>query len=240
LPTVTKIENVWNIPEPPQGPEDPDTETKQEKQDRENSPAYKKYPEAVELLTWWMDSFMPMAVGLEFWGPNIRPFHLMTDKQLIEGDISGKEKVLVTITSEAYAYQTYANCRDKWIADYEYLKKHGKKAKIPTYFKKDPSTFKHKNKWSNSQTGSVQGGGWEQKGLEYLQERVKAVAALRVKEEKERYEKYKFAQKLLQIANDVKMEDAEQPDSASGKKQKRDDTSAEKSKEDFEIIYIDE
>ena len=67
-----------------------------------------------------------------------------------------------------------------------------------------------------------------------------SVASFRVKEEKEGYKKYKFAQKLLQIANDVKMEDAEQPDSASGKKRKRDDTRAEKSKEDFEIVYIDE
>jgi hypothetical protein len=72
------------------------------------------------------------------------------------------------------------------------------------------------------------------------QKRVKAVAEFRVKEEKDGFEKYKFTRKLFQIANDVKIEDAEQPDSASGKKQKRDDTLTEKSKEDFKIIYIDE
>ena len=86
----------------------------------------------------------------------------------------------------------------------------------------------------------MQGGGWEQKGLEYLQEMVTKVAEFRVKEEKDGFKKYKFAQKLLQIANDVKMEDAEQPDSASGKKQKWDDTLAEKSKKAFKIVYIDE
>ena len=34
----------------------------------------------LELLTWYLDSFLPNAVGLEFWGPNVRPFKLMTDK----------------------------------------------------------------------------------------------------------------------------------------------------------------
>lgn len=237
LPTLAEIEAVWDLPPAPEIPED---ETDEAKQERENSQEQKKYDRAVKILVWWMDSFMPYAVGLEFWGPNIRPFHLMTDKQFIDGDVSGKEKVLVTITSEAYAYQTYANCRDKWIADYAYLKEHGKKAKIPTYSKKDPSTFKHKNRWSNSQTGSVVGGGWDQEGLKYLQKKVKDVTAFRAQEEKEGFKQYKLAKELLQVANDVKMGDVQPPESAGGKKQKRDDTLAEKANEGFEIIYIDE
>lgn len=237
MPTIEQIENVWIIPECPE-PEDPDCETKSEEKARKNSPEYKKYVFAIDLLTWWMDVFMPMAVGLEFWGPNIKPFHLMTDKVMVHGDVSGVEKVLVTITSEAYAFQTYANCRDKWMADYKYLKEN-KKKKIPAYSKKDPATHKHKNKWSNPCTGSVTGGGWEEEGLEYLNKMIEVVTKIRAEEEANGNPRYELAKKLIQIANETKMEDAEEAEPA-GKKRKLGKNGAEKKPKAFEIIYIDE
>lgn len=238
LPTVEQIENVWNLPDAPPVP-DTDSETKEEKTARESSPEFKEYAEAVELLTWWMDHFMPMAVGLEFWGPNIRCFCLMTEKAIVDGDVSGKEKVLVTATSEAFAYLLYANCRDKWIVDYKYLMKNGRQAKIPQYKKDNPETHKHKNKWSNSNTGSVQGGGWDKAGLKYFMDMVDKVTKFREEEEQDGNTKYKMVKELLQVVHRVKMEDAQEPDSAAGKKQKRGDDGAEKKKE-FKIIYIDE
>ena len=235
LPTVEEIEKVWENKYC--APEDPDATEGEEEEEDKQSPEYKKSLAATELITWWMDVFMPLAVGLEFWGPNIRPFSLMTDTKYIDGDVSGEEKVLVTTTSEAYAYQTYANCRDKWIADWNFLKKNPKKS-IPKYNKHDSSTFKHKNKWSNATTGSVQGGGWDIAGLEYLQKMITKVGKFREEEEKRGYKRYKLVQKFLKIANDVKLDDT--PPKPAGKKRKRDDDEAEKAEDVFKFTYVDE
>ncbi len=236
MPTVKEMEQVWDLPPAPEIPED---ETKEAKLERQNSPEQKKYDRAVKILVWWMDSFMPYAVGLEFWGPNIRPFHLMTDKQFIEGDVSGVEKVLVTTTSEAFAYVLFKNCLTKWIADYQ-LKKKNKKATIPTYKKDNPSTHQHQNKWSNANSGSIPGGGWHRDALVYFKERMTAVGDFREKEEKDGFPNYKLAQQLIRIhtVNDIKM-DGEETEPPS-KKRKRDDEVADKSEDDFELIILDE
>jgi hypothetical protein len=169
LPTMDEIEKVWDIPNNPDddGDEENDeeeSETEEEKAALKDA-ASKKYHRSAKVLTWWMDSFIPMAVGLEFWGPNIRPFKYMTDKTVVEGDPAGEEKVLVTITSEAFAYVLYKNGRDKWMADYAYLKNNPRAKMTPKYKKDDSSTFKHANKWSNSNTGSMVGAGWHTDAL---------------------------------------------------------------------------
>jgi hypothetical protein len=183
---------------------------------------------------------MPLAVCLEFYGPNICPFCMMTDKALIEGDVSGKEKVLVTTTSEACAHLVYANCRDKWIADWKFLKKAGnKKAKIPTYKKLDPATHAHKNLWSNSQVGSITGGGWHLDAMTYFNDRIKDVQKFRENEAENGFPKYQMALVLLKVTNEMKMDD-EQPEKANTKKQKRDNNQAKKSTADVKIIILDE
>ena len=95
----------------------------------------------------------------------------MTDKAEVPGDTSGKKKVLVTITSEAFGLVIFANCRDKWIADFQF-KASNKKAKIPKYNKEDPATHKYQNKWSSSRTGQVQGGGWDNEALQYCWKKI--------------------------------------------------------------------
>ena len=150
LPSTEEIEDIWNLPEV--------NEASSEEEKAE-------YEKKVSLLTWYLDVFMPKAVGLEFWGELIRPYRLMTDTEVVEGDPSGKKKVLVTVTSEAFGLLVYHNCRDKWVADYKYKKEHGKKAQVPKYNKDDVSTHKHVNKWSNSNSGSVVGGGWHPAAL---------------------------------------------------------------------------
>jgi hypothetical protein len=239
LPTLEEIENAWNLPEPPQEPEEGENESEEAKQARLSSPEQKKYDRAIKVLVWWMDSFMPYAVGLECWGPNIRPFHKMTDTQFIEGDVSGKEKVLVTTTSEAFAYVLFKNCRDKWMADYAYLRKHkkNKKATVPRYKKTDPSTFKHQNRWSNANTGNVPGGGWHLEALKYFNTQMKEVRAFREKEGKNGYPNYTLVQNLIKINNDIKMDD--DGDSVS-KKRKREEAQPDKSAEVIDLMFIDE
>ena len=116
--------------------------------------------------------------------------------------------------------------------------KNGRQAKIPQYKKDNPATHKHKNKWSNSNTGSVQGGGWDKAGLKYFMDMVDKVTKFREEEEQDGNTKYKMVKELLQVVHCVKMEDAQEPDLAAGKKQKHVHNRAEKKKE-FKIIYID-
>ena len=67
------------------------------------------------------------------------PFtYWLTDKKEVPGDPSGKQRVLVAVTSEAFGALVCANCCDKWLADFK-LRKTNKKAKIPKCDKDDKS-----------------------------------------------------------------------------------------------------
>ena len=59
LPSTEEIEDIWNLPEV--------NEASSEEEKAE-------YEKKVSLLTWYLDVFMPKAVGLEFWGDLIRPY----------------------------------------------------------------------------------------------------------------------------------------------------------------------
>jgi hypothetical protein len=235
LPTVEEIENVWDIPEEPEIDEDED-DPEEALKELQNTPEYRKYVLAIKVLLWWVDAFLPMAVGLEYWGPNNHPFHLMTDKTLVDGDNSGKEKCQVTVTSEAFAHLLFANSHDKWMADFAYFKNNPKAKKVPIYKKDDPSTFPHQNKWSNSNTGQVQGGGWRNEGLEYFNQKMDEVKQFRALEEKAGNVRYLLAQKLICEENQVNLEE----DTAHqvGKKRKRD--GADKSREVVDLIFLDQ
>lgn len=243
MPTVAQIENVWEIPPPVDAPED---ESEQAKKIRENSPQQKKHLAALEVLVWWLDSFLPHAVGLEYWGTEIRCFQFMTDKTVFMNDPSGKEKAYVTVTSEAFAHVLYANCRDKWQATHDYIKLEGsknkgkgkKKINVPTYDKKNESTWVFQNKWSNSRTGQVVGGGWSSEAIDYFEDMKKKVLAFRKEEaEVKDFASYKLAQTLLCIANDIKLDD-EEP--ANKKKRKPEQEAEEPVNKKVQIIYIDE
>lgn len=233
LPTLEEIENVWNLPEAPDPLQDDATHSSQEI--REYKKAEQVYKRAVDVLVWWIDSFMEKAAGLEFWGPTVRPFRLMTDKILVDGDPSGKEKVLVTVTSEAFAHLMFKNHRDKWVADYE-LKKNNRKAKIPKYVKEDVSTHKHQNRWSSSRTGQVQCGGWAKEAFDYFEKKKKDVQKFRREEEGRNYSTFLEAQQMIRVANDIKLDETE---ANGGKKRKRAQVEdAEKPVEVVDLVEI--
>lgn len=238
---MEEIENVWDIPPPPQA-KNPEDETEEEEKARLNSPEQKKHEYAMEVFVWWLDCFLPFAVGLEFWGPDIRCFHYMTDKKQLPGSNTGEKKVYVTVTSEAFAHVLYANCRDKWQASHEYIvearKKGVKKAKIPAYNKKDESTWKFQNKWSSSRTGQVQGGGWKMEAIEYLTEMQNKVQEFRDDQKKKGYSAYKTAQRLIREANDVKLDATGEPENP--KKRKGAPNAEKPETKKPEIIYLDE
>lgn len=221
LPTTDEIENVWDLPEV-----------------NETSSAEDKaeYGKKVDILTWYLDVFLPKAVGLEFWGDIIRPYKLMTDTELVEGDLSGKKKVLVTVTSEAFGLLVYHNCRDKWIADYNYKKEHGKKSTVPKYNKDDPSTFPHVNKWSNSRSGSVVGGGWHVDALKKFNALKGQIKAFRDAEKASGNKKMEYGRHLIMAANNINLNGG----NLAGQKRKAPSKDAEKEVEIVDITFDDE
>ena len=155
-----------------------------------------------------MDKYLSMAVRLEYWGPNIRPFHLMTDKT----NVDGKQKVLVTVTSEAFGLLMFANCRDKWLNVFQYKKTAKRKGtKVPQYKKDDPTTHKYKGKWSSSRTGSAVGGGWSSEALVYFEAAKKNISEWRKEEEARGNTTYLLAQRLIKVANKIHDSDDEEP-----------------------------
>ena len=56
-----------------------------------------KYEEAHKLFAWYVCDWMPMAVGIDFWGPTIKSKYLMVDKFKVPMDNSGKSKVYVCL-----------------------------------------------------------------------------------------------------------------------------------------------
>ena len=154
LPTIDEIETVWDLPEPPL---DKVTDDIEENDHRLTEDYHEMYDRKVAVFSWYVEEYLPMAAGVQWFGPTIRPYFLPSD--LIDMP-SGEKKVCVTITSEAYGLLVYENCRDKWLEIFKWrdLQPKSKKNKPPTYTPSDPATHKFKAKWSDSNIG--QNTGW--------------------------------------------------------------------------------
>ena len=122
----------------------------------------------------------------------------LTYKEVLQGDASGKPKVLVPVTGEVFGKVMFKNCRRKWIAVWKYKRVHGKKATPPKYNKDDITTHQYDGLWSNPCSGQVEGGGWHNDGLEYLNARMHAIAGVRKADKANDYAKMKHARSLVQ------------------------------------------
>ena len=160
----------------------------------------------------------------------------MTDKEEVEGDPSGKKKVLVTVTSEAFALLLWANSRDKWLADFT-LRASNKRAKIPKYNKDDQTTWKHQNKWSNSRTGQIQGGGWAKDALVFFNTAIKDISKWRKEQEVTGYQSYMYGRELIKTAEGLVLEAS---DSNGGKKRKNSPANTPETAVEIPITFLDE
>lgn len=241
MPTVKEIEEVWDIPP---SPKIPANETPEQAEARKNTPEQQKYDRKVAVLLWWLDEFLPHAVGLEFWGPDVRCFHLITDKAIIDGDPSGVPKVYVTVTSEAFAHVLFANCRDNWTAQAKFAKnnkgtKKSRKVKAPQYKHDDPTTHVYRNKWSNSRTGQVAGGGWDEGAFEYLAKMQQKIQKLRKAQQSEGNKLFQFGLTLMKVTHDLELDSTKDPTKGKNKRKAAGD-SEQPAKKQPQIIYIDE
>lgn len=128
------------------------------------------------MLLWYMDRYLPIAAGLDYWGENQRLYKLLTDKV----NINGKQKVLVTVTNEAFGLLVLENCREKWIEINKFKEMHGEGAKIP---EKGEEAEPFKAKWTDSKCGQVKFGGWADEAYERFEELKAALKKIRADDE---------------------------------------------------------
>ena len=139
---------------------------------------------------WYFDRFLPIAAGKHYWGEEIRYYHLPTDM----GNIRGKQKVLVTVTSEAFGLLNLENCQEKWVKMYEYKREHGQDANIPV---KGDAAKPFKGKWTDGKCGRVSFGGWHEdafKAFDHFRDKIKE---FRNKDEINNKQMQRYAYKLL-------------------------------------------
>ena len=200
LPTVEDIETIWELPEKPTEPVPGNNEADFEAAMANYKVDFEFFNKKMKLLTWCATDYLSMAVGVETWGLTQKCTKLLTDKVKLEDDNSGKEKVLVTVTSEAFGQVMFKNCRKKWLAVWKYKKAHGAKAKVPKYDKDDITTHDYEGLWSNPRSGQVEGGGWNMDGLQCLMDRMQAISAVRAADQENGYAKMIIARTLIQGA----------------------------------------
>jgi hypothetical protein len=218
LPTIIEMENVWVIGEAP------------EKEADEKAKA--EYNFKIHLLTWYLDQWLPMVVGLEHWGPHIRPYHLMTDKMDMA---AGKNKVLVTVTGEAFGLLIYANCRGKWVSFCTW-KDMNPKVECPKYNKNKAETHMYKAEWSDSKTGQVKGGGWNPKAYTKLNEMITKIQEFRAQEEASDNQMFLFGQGLVKAVHSIGDDETEPPK----KKRKTGGDSDVEEPEPVDLEFVDE
>ena len=218
LPSIEEIEQRWDIPDEPEEPEQPnvddyllgDDAPGKDKYDEDMNvygqdmevynAAYAAYERKVWVLTWFLDKYLPLAVGPEYWGTNQRLNNLLTDKIILPGDKSKKKKCLVTSSSEAFSVMLYKNCRIKWINVCEWKRIHPNDDP-PAYDVKDDETHKYHAIWSNSRTGSRDFSGWSIEALEYYEAKKAEVKQWRADDLANDKYMIKLAQELVKAEN---------------------------------------
>jgi hypothetical protein len=144
-----------------------------------------------ELFLWYYDEYLPAVLPKEFWKEDIRYYKLLTDTV----NIAGKEKVLVTVTAEAFGLLVWENCREKWCNFCLFKDQHGEKAPIPTG--KEPGAENHLAKWSDGKEGQVLYGGWKEEAYDRFEQIKKDIKAWRKADEESGKVGQRLALKLM-------------------------------------------
>ena len=129
LPKVSEIMDLWHYEERPLHPGEFEDGVEPDDARFQNQ-YHEKYDRKMKLSLWYFDDYMTMIAGSQYWGNDTKTRFLPTDMM----DIEGEQKVIVTITSEAFGILLYENCRDKWIEKFKWKDENprsNKKSKPP-------------------------------------------------------------------------------------------------------------
>lgn len=173
---------VYDQTKVPEKPElDKEDPTEAELKAHKETPIYKAWKKAHDeataqdkLLLWYVDSWLPQLSGHDVYGDLVRPYKRPIDTMEVEG----KQKVIITTTSEAYGLLLFENSRERWLNVFKWKKANPKKnSRVPTYNKKRPETHEFKNLWSDAKIGPNRE--WEPYAYDRLAEHVTRIKAFR-------------------------------------------------------------
>lgn len=134
------------------------------------------------MLIWFFDEWLPACCGNDaFYGPTTRYYNRAT-KGFLVGSVRAQ---YVSAEDEAMGRIILENCEPKWKLIIPEKAKDSQ-WKLPPYKKDDKRTHKwHETKWSRSDSGAKQHGGWAREAVTRFQKQVKAVLDFRKADRKE-------------------------------------------------------
>ena len=166
-----------------------------------------------ELFIWYFDQYLVAVLPREFWKEDIRCYKLLTDTI----EIGGRQRVLVSVTSEAFGLLMWENCHQKWINYFRLKDEKGEKAKVPQG--KEPGAEAHLAKWSDGTDGQVLYGGWKDEAYDRFEELKKEIKAWRKAEEESGKKGQALARKYMRLVHE-KTGETPQEDKKSKRKKK--------------------
>ena len=172
MPNIDDLTNVYSIVEQEEPREITDGSTEEEKEQMDN------YVLQKDLLIWYLDKYLPAAVGELTYSKDQRYYKRQTDSIVIKG----KKRVLVERQQEAYGWLVLDNCYEKWCLCVPEQAK-DPKWKVPLWDKDDPETLPfHKTKHSDPRGG--QSAGWKPSARKALNDFCKKIKEMRDKDSK--------------------------------------------------------
>ena len=125
--------------------------------------------------------------------------------------VNGKDKVCVTVASEAFGLLVLENCREKWRNIFEFKQQHGVGAAIPVT---GDESLPFKAKWTDSKCGRIKFGGWDAEAYTFFEDAKVKVKTVRQNDSANNFETQEFALTLLREKHNITA-------TAPGKKRKR-------------------
>ena len=187
VPELEDITQVYAVLQRKMPAKPTDTSSEEDKE------AYDDYIRDMDLLLWYLDKYLPAAVGELSFGKAHRYYKKQTDSV----DIRGKRRILVERQSEAYGWLMYENCYDKWC---HVVPQQAKDPtwKVPDWKKDDPATHPyHDTKYSDPRGG--QKAGWKASARTALNGYCEAIKKLREQDKKKAKKGSSIYQKCLDL-----------------------------------------
>ena len=213
---MEEVRECWNLGEEVKEPKKLRENANQTTKDKHEAAMakYEAYKRKKQILLWWVDCYLAMIVGVDSWGPTIRPYFLPTDKRK---GADGKDKMCVPRAGEAFALVQFENSRERWLQVFKWKKANPGKKNPPQYSANKPETHDFKAKWSDYSHG--QGSGWDPEAYSVFNRRMEAIKAFREEEAANGFPRMKEAKKLIRAYNEIPANQNSHPTSRAARRQ---------------------
>ena len=167
--------------------------------------------EAKTFLIWYYERYLPVVAMKPYWNDDIKYYRLLTDTQ----EIGGKQKVHVTVTSEAFGLLVWENCHVKWAKIFE-LKEENVDAEIPRG--KEEGAENYAGKWSDANCGQQKFGGWHTDAYDYFEKTITFLEEWRKKDEDNNKVMQKYFKQCLRTKKGISADEPNGKKKRKGKK----------------------